>query len=283
VAWPLAALIHFALLHRHEDSGMPARVYHAVGLWLLTALAAWELAFAVDETAPEHTVWPAIASVLVPVAVLGLLASGGERIRWPLAKHRDAYLRLGGAPIAFAVIAWGLAINVFSSGDPAPLPYVPLLNPLDLAQLAALFALAAWARALRRLAPAPAWSASARLAPWAAAAAFVWLNGVLLRTLHHWAGVPFDFATMLDSMLVQASLSIFWTVLALCAMLVATRRGLRTLWLAGAALLGVVTFKLFFVDLSNVGGIERVVSFLAVGLLLLLIGYFSPAPPKRAP
>jgi uncharacterized membrane protein len=53
--------------------------------------------------------------------------------------------------------------------------------------------------------------------------------------------------------------------------------------MTGAALMAVVTLKLFFVDLSNAGGIERVVSFLAVGLLLLLIGYFSPAPPRRAP
>lgn len=283
VAWPLAGLAHFVLLRRHEDAGMPAHAYHAVGLWLLTALAAWELAFVIDEAVPGRAVWAAIGGVLVPAAVLGVVATCAERVRWPLAKHRDAYLRLGGAPIAFAVFAWGLAINVLSSGDPTPLPYAPLLNPLDLAQVAAFCAVAAWVRALRRLALAPAWSASGRLAPWAAVAGFVWLNGVLLRTLHHWAGVRFDIEAMLESMLVQASLSIFWTVLALCTMLVATRRSLRTLWLAGAALMGVVTFKLFFVDLSNVGGIERVVSFLAVGLLLLLIGYFSPAPPKRAP
>jgi len=37
--------------------------------------------------------------------------------------------------------------------------------------------------------------------------------------------------------------------------------------------------KLFFVDLSNVGGIERVVSFIGVGVLMLVIGYVSPVPP----
>jgi uncharacterized membrane protein len=108
---------------------------------------------------------------------------------------------------------------------------------------------------------------------------FLWLNGALLRTLHHWAAVPFDFDAMMQSMLVQASLSIFWSVLALCIMLAATRLRVRPLWLIGAGLMAVVVVKLFFVDLSNIGGIERVVSFIGVGVLMLVIGYVSPVPP----
>jgi uncharacterized membrane protein len=37
---------------------------------------------------------------------------------------------------------------------------------------------------------------------------------------------------------------------------------------------------LFFIDLSNVGGVERIVSFMGVGLLMLVIGYVSPVPPR---
>jgi uncharacterized membrane protein len=87
---------------------------------------------------------------------------------------------------------------------------------------------------------------------------------------------------MLRSMLVQAALSIFWTVLALTLMLSANRRAQRGLWMTGAGLMGVVVLKLFVVDLSNIGGIERIVSFIAVGLLMLGIGYFTPLPPKRS-
>jgi uncharacterized membrane protein len=111
------------------------------------------------------------------------------------------------------------------------------------------------------------------------ALAFVWLNAALLRTIHHWAGVPFAVEPLLRSTLVQTSLSIFWTVLALTTMLVATRKGARIVWLTGAALLVVVIAKLFLVDLSRVGTIERIVSFVGVGLLMLVIGYFSPLPP----
>jgi uncharacterized membrane protein len=102
-----------------------------------------------------------------------------------------------------------------------------------------------------------------------------------LRTLHHWAGVPFQLDEMMRSMVVQASFSIFWSLLSLCTMLIATRRGVRPLWLTGAGLMAVVVVKLFFIDLSNVGGIERIVSFIGVGLLMLVIGYISPVPPAN--
>ncbi|HVJ23745.1 MAG TPA: DUF2339 domain-containing protein, partial [Burkholderiales bacterium] len=111
---------------------------------------------------------------------------------------------------------------------------------------------------------------------------FVWINGSLLRTLHHWAGLPFALEPMWSSQLVQAAFSILWTVLALGAMIVATRRALRPVWIVGAVLMGVVVAKLFLIDLSSVGTIERIVSFIAVGLLMLLVGYLSPVPPKAA-
>jgi len=93
--------------------------------------------------------------------------------------------------------------------------------------------------------------------------------------------VPFELDAMLRSTLVQTALSIFWTVLALATMLVATRRGVRVAWLAGAVLLAVVIGKLFLIDLSRVGTVERIVSFVGVGLLMLVVGYFSPLPPAR--
>ena len=81
-------------------------------------------------------------------------------------------------------------------------------------------------------------------------------------------------------MLVQAALSIFWSVLAMCIMTVAARLKLRAPWMTGAALMGVVVVELLLVDLSNVGGVELIVSFIGVGLLMLLIGYVSPVPPR---
>ena len=43
----------------------------------------------------------------------------------------------------------------------------------------------------------------------------------------------------------------------------------------------VVVAKLFLVDLSGAGTVQRIVSFVGVGILMLVIGYLSPVPPKE--
>jgi uncharacterized membrane protein len=174
-----------------------------------------------------------------------------------------------------------LVSNFLWEGNSAPLPYVPLLNPLDLAQALALLLLLRYWLLLRGVPYQGFW----HIEPWIPAALlaalwFVWLNAVLLRSLHHWIGVPLEFEALAASNLVQTSVSIFWSVLALISMLVASRKGHRPAWLAGAALLTVVIIKLFFVDLSSVGSIERIVSFVGVGVAMLVVGYFSPLPPR---
>jgi uncharacterized membrane protein len=50
-------------------------------------------------------------------------------------------------------------------------------------------------------------------------------------------------------------------------------------WIAGSGLLAIVVIKLFLVDLSRIGSIERIISFVSVGVLMLVLGYFSPLPP----
>ena len=86
---------------------------------------------------------------------------------------------------------------------------------------------------------------------------------------------------MWRSTLVQTVLSILWGGIALAAMVAANRRAAYAPWIAGAVLLGLVVLKLFVIDLSSIGAIERIVSFIGVGLLLLVIGYLAPVPPRR--
>ena len=119
------------------------------------------------------------------------------------------------------------------------------------------------------------------------ATVFLWLNTVLLRSIHHWCGVPFTVHALFASLVVQATVFISWSLAALVIMTLATRRGARPLWLGGASLLGVVVAKLFLVDLSGHGSVARIVSFLVVGLLILVIGWFSagaaPGDRRRCP
>jgi uncharacterized membrane protein len=182
--------------------------------------------------------------------------------------------------LALCLALWSLVSNVLVSSPSVPMPYVPLLNPLDIAQgLVLLILVRFWIR-LR----ADYHSFAAEVDPRAAigglvALGFVWLNAVLLRTVHLWSGIPYQLQTMLQSTLVETALSIFWAIIALTTMLIATRFKARVAWIAGAILMVIVVLKLFLVDLSSIGSIERIISFVGVGLLMLVIGYFSPLPP----
>jgi uncharacterized membrane protein len=76
-------------------------------------------------------------------------------------------------------------------------------------------------------------------------------------------------------------ISILWSFVALGVIALAKKMQNRLVWAAGASLIGIVVVKLFLVELAKSGSIERIVSFIVVGVLLLLIGYFAPLPPKE--
>ncbi len=113
-----------------------------------------------------------------------------------------------------------------------------------------------------------------------AALSFLWLNTVLLRCLHHHFAISYELDALLDDSKIQTALSIFWTITATTTMLLASRHLRRTWWLCGLGLMAVVIAKLFLVDLADNGSLTRIISFLSVGAMMLLIGYFSPIPPK---
>jgi uncharacterized membrane protein len=284
IVWPLAWLEHLWVLRRHEGQDREFEEWlHASGVWLLVVVASWEFGWQIDHAVEGRHVWPLIAWAVVPALVLSALTAKRMRLVWPVSRHTSSYLIFGPIPLVVFLGAWTLYANFTSNGDPAPLPYLPLLNPLDIAQMLAFLVLAYWFLTLSGLGYAETLGENRKsLYAVFGGMMFIWANGALLRTLHHWGGVAFRADAMAHSILVQSALSLFWSLLALCAMVVATRKSLRVLWIAGAVLMGVVVVKLFLIDLSGVGTVERIVSFIGVGLLMLLIGYMSPVPPRLA-
>jgi len=287
IGWPLLFAAGYLLLWRFDrepdaalDFMTPA--LHAVTAWSLTLVLAWEVHWQLVLSVPG--VWRDLPWGVMPMLLLWLCSAPRLRPDWPLAQHADTYRLLVAAPAALVLALWCIAANLFSDGDPGWLPYVPLLNPLDLALALSLATLLRW---LLVLSPAQharlSWGH--RRGPLAACAAlaFLTLSAGLLRALHHGLGTPLDAEGILHSTLAQAALSIFWGLLGMGAMLLSTRRGWRLLWMVGAALMGVVVAKLFLLDLSNSGTLARIASFLSVGALLLLTGYLSPLPPAAPP
>ena len=284
-AWPPAFAGLYFLMFRHEQAPREAlaKSLNAGAAWLFCALLSWEFAWQVKAHLAGGDTWRTSAWIVIPAFFLWRLPKLVTRVKWPFARNREAYLFVAGVGLAIYLCGWVLVTNLTSRGETAPLPYVPLLNPLDLGQVLVLLVLLRYWRFLRAVdSPGSARIDKRVPLPVLATLTFIWLNALLLRTLHHWFGIALNLEDLMASTLVQTSLSLFWTVLALITMLMATRkRNTGHVWLVGAGLLGVVIAKLFLIDLSRIGSVERIVSFVGVGLLMLVVGYFSPLPPAR--
>ena len=288
------------LLHRWPGNGWrigreALLVLHTVrsaGPWLMI----WPLGFLLigDWLAGQHVLlaragWETAGSWARFVPLWGQMLVAGwllHRTRiggWPVQPVPEWYgkvlLPLATAWTVFHVLAW----NLTQDGAMAPLPYLPLANPLDLTTGFATVLVLMLCRGEPGITLPRAWQ---HRLPWLGmAAAFAWFNLILLRSAAHWLDLPYRADALFASRTVQAALSLVWTVAALVLMRRAFGRVQRRPWLAGAAMLGLVVAKLFLVDLAGSGSIARIVSFVGVGLLMLAIGYLAPypaSPPQDA-
>jgi uncharacterized membrane protein len=269
---PLALLVHYWLLYRHDRDGVPALnlLRHATSYWLLLALAGSELEWVAHQLTPAVTLWTLLAWGGAGAAGVLLSLRGLQQARWPFEQYRSAYLSTLQYPVVIVLFIWLLQSNFGHSGAGSGLPYLPLLNPFDLAQLLVLFALWRWTRSEGNQAVLPALYA----------AAFLWISCEAARITHHWGGVPFELDDMFASSMLQASLSLLWTSIAMGLMIFASQRALRTVWFGGFGLLAVVGVKLMLVDLASKGTVTWTLSLIGIALLVIAASYFSPAPPK---
>lgn len=275
VAWPFALAVHYWALQRYEQAWTRAlSVYwgHAAGLWLVVFLSSWELAWHTRQALSAASAWHSVAWALVPAMTLAGIVLWGDRCAWPLRLNRKTYLETALRPVAAYLAAWTL-YTVVQRGDPAPLPYLPVLNPIELMQLIALASVSIWSLYTRL-------PFKRKIHVYLLSVlGFAVLNGAVARGTHFLAEVPYRLEALYRAEQFQTATSITWTILALGLTLTATRKGLRELWFAGTGLLGLVVLKLFLVDLAGVGTIARIVSFIVVGALILVVAYWSPLPP----
>ncbi|MCF4998375.1 DUF2339 domain-containing protein [Pseudomonas syringae] len=283
LAWLAVFAVHFVTLRRLAPM-LPARALsaaHVLGCWLLIGVLALELRYGLLMLSERYNAWRWLGWAILPSAYL-LMMAAPRNWPWPVSAFHREYRVYAAAPLAVLMLGWFWLANAFSDGSADPLPYVPLINPLELGLLFALFGVYVWSRsAITQLSIRADYADhGARLI--AGVSLFAFFTALVMRAAYHWAGVPFELDQLLGSMLVQAGLSIVWTLMALSLMIGGHLRHRREVWLIGAALIALVVAKLFFVELSNRGGLARIVSFIGVGVLLLVVGYFAPLPTKRA-
>ncbi len=198
---------------------------------------------------------------------------------WPMQRQTKVYASWLNGFFLFLSLIWIFFENFPHSAVANAWIYLPLLNPLDLALLVMLWIAF---RAIPHFIQQNPKLDIGRKDLVLGGFVFIWLNIILLRCLHSWAGVIYDIDVWYTSVLVQTSLSIFWTLLALSLTIYASKKLKREIWFAGTGLIGITVVKLFVIDLGNTSSIERIVSFIVVGILLLIMGYFAPLPSKQA-
>ncbi|GAB3104892.1 DUF2339 domain-containing protein [Lysobacter terrae] len=303
-AFPLA--IAQSSAHEHPFAGF------GLAAWLAYAIAGWRslvcLRDGADGQRDEAThvgaagfghfawlwSWPlAVALLLTKLASDASLGDGWRMAAFGLPWLVLAALlqwreRLAAAPFGELFRRWGALVQgsivaalalaalfaLFAAGDSQPLQWIPVLNPLDLAQIAVLGLLWKWLGSL-----AAGDDLRERRIPLIASAAFALITSITLRATHHWGAVPWD-DSLFASSLAQTSLTIVWSVLGVLGWILGSRRGQRGLWLAGAVLMAVVLAKLVLVDRGHLGNLMGIASFMAYGLLCTAVGYFAPAPPR---
>jgi uncharacterized membrane protein len=279
-AWPAALGVQLLILRTgvRDWPHIVVPLWHTGTFLLLVFLASWEIAWWVERLVDGGQSWSLLAWGAVPALSLLGMVRFGPRLRWPVSAWPDAWYGSGLVPLAACVWLWVL-YGCLQAGDPAPLPYLPIVNPLDLVQLLCLYTLLRWWRGPAVASPALADVLQRALPVAVATGAFAWLNALVARSVHFWTDVAFTWHDLHHSVVYQASVSVLWSTCALAVMVYASRRARRAVWFAGSVILSLVVVKLFVIDLADSGTVGRIVSFTAVGGLMLVIGYFSPLPP----
>ncbi len=279
-AWPIAFAVHALVLWRLAPQWPAAArdAVHALGMLVLALLGALQGRALTIDWGDAVSAWGWLGWLVVPAALLMLLPRPALASRWPVSAAPVAYQWMAAALLAAGLLLWTLLANIDSNGAALPLPYVPLINPLDIGVAAALLAVVLW---LRSEPAREKWAAQPGV-PIAlvGSAAFVWLNAMLVRGFHHFGDVPLRFDAWTQSLAVQTGITLLWTTTALVLMWLSAKRSMRLPWMVGAALLAAVVAKLMLVDLSGTGTVTRIVSFIGVGVLMLVIGYVAPLPGR---
>ncbi|MDP3087511.1 MAG: DUF2339 domain-containing protein [Methylotenera sp.] len=259
-------------------SGAPLR---APLPWIATLIGIMEWQYQLAKYVRESNVWEDIGWAIVPILiVLGI-------IRWQFNKKNAltteqlarawTWSWIACFPLMAFLVSWFIWMSLNSSGNAAPLLYVPFINPLDITLAAVMLLLLIWQREVSKNL-----NKLSGIMPIATGImGFTLLNGVLLRTLHHWVGTPFEWASLLSNSIVQMSFTFLWGFTAFILMLLGHRQTHRRIWFAGASLIGLVVVKIFLLDLAQTGSIERIISFIGAGIMLLIMGYFAPLPPAK--
>ena len=207
---------------------------------------------------------PYISMVILPLGLCFWSYKQSADSAWPMLWQSNSTLIL--------MAAWLLCSQLLSQ-QAFKFYLLPILNPFDLVSIAMLVSFI-W-MLLQQIRAGRDKGMMAVLM----VLSLLWLSSyIVLRALHMYLGTPLNSLEVWSNATVQLSLTILWVLLAFAAMLIAALKALKPMWILGGSILVIVTLKLVLFDLSHIGTLTRVLSFLLAGGVMLLIAYIAPMP-----
>lgn len=214
---------------------------------------------------------------LTPMAYLTPVDVATTHYLHHLITTKDLYISTRAGGYLVAILAGGMFITLCRHAGVGPTPYLPLFSITDMTQMLTLGTVTLVLSSSMHISNA---RVRAYFQQGMLVAAFVLVTLSLARAFCWYTSVPFSPQPLMRSPLFLMALSLLWGSLALALIGMAARwLHSRKLWLAGAALLVLTVIKILIFDMADSDTWTRVISFVFIGVLMLLMGYFCPLPP----
>ena len=211
---------------------------------------------------------PYISVVILPLVFCAWCFSQKENLNWTMFWQTRSSLAL--------MLIWIVCSQLFSQ-QPFQFYLLPVFNPFDLISIAILFGFI-WMLSLQLKQ-----GMDRGIVAVLSVLSLLWLSSyVILRALHVYLSTPYNTLAIWQNATIQLSFTLLWVSLAFITMSYATKKNMRALWILGGSILMLVTLKLVLLDLSHIGTLTRVISFLGAGFVMLIIAYIAPIPETKA-
>jgi uncharacterized membrane protein len=266
-------LSQYFILYEYGQVWKSSKASHIIIFWFAISVISLEFFYYIFLPMHNKTIIY-ILLIIVPFLATLLILIPKHYKGW-LEAYRPTYQLVGaGGLIAFMLFISFILSSLTSNAS----GYIPLLNLLDMTQVSILGIFYYWIYQNHQKFP-----LKIRKILYAMSMIFitVLINIIFARFVHHSQEIAYSTYSLWHNGYFQMGLSILWSSIAIILMLLSKKYQNRPLWIAGFGILILVVLKLFFIELAQSGTIERIVSFMVVGTLLLLIGYFVPLPPSE--
>lgn len=268
-------LLHYFFLYHYNARWKWVKPLHILSLWSLVLILTVELHYHIALFNMGKSTLSLASIALTLMLSLGLLLAK-HYPKW-LKAYQSTYQVFGVGGLVIVIIVWEWNASLLLP-DFTYMDYMPLLNPLDLTQILGLCVAGYWVYSNNHLLEVQIKTVSYGIL---SLMLILLATVIFARAVHLIREVDYTLLALWGNNYFHTGLSILWSLIAIVLMSLSKRYHNRPLWMGGFGLLLLVVLKLFFVELASSGTIERIISFIVVGTLLLLIGYFVPLPPNN--